>query len=168
MKRIFLLPLCVCLTLFLSFSSTKVNATYLSWYTLNTQHNVYDFARTFNQNDDYVRGFCFAWDALGGHTGNFSTLNIDIQVPDITNYWSDLSTAPPWITLYTVKIGSLVSITSTDAANYMYNTAYTIETLYLPTITDPSEYNFYLGYINLLYQVSYNFSVLYMSPGTYI
>ena len=40
----------------------------------------------------------------------------------------------------------------------MYEATYQLENEYLPTITSPSQYNFYLGYIKFLYEVS-------LSPG---
>ena len=135
------------------FFNSRSNAQYASWYTVDPTHNCYSTAYTFSSDPDFIRGFCFAYDALGGHPGTVTIRTIEIG-----------NTYP-----LTINIG--MGIDSYTLSNYIssgwfYTAAYLLRENYLPTLTaDPTEYAFYSGYIFLLEQAAYNPSILNLGPG---
>lgn len=138
------------LLLLVAFNS-KSHAGYLPWYALDNTHNAYSTATTFSSDVDFIRGFCFCYDALGGHSGGTPT----IREIDLGNGM-------------VIHIG--MGIDSYTLSNYIssgwfYLAATLLRDNYIPTITDPSEYSFYMGYAFFLEQVSYNPGILNLGPG---
>lgn len=128
----------------------------MSWYQVTSAHPCYDEALGWSNgytDVDFIRGFCFCWDALGGHTVKYSDKTINVG--------GDLNP------LY-MNIGSGVDAFLYQeylASSIIFNNAQQIESVYLPTITSPSQYRFYQGYIMCLYQVSYSPTILEISRG---
>ncbi len=139
--------------IFLSSVSVKSSAQYLSWYTVTYTHPVYLLAQSWGGADpDYTRGFCFAYDALGGHTVHYNDKTV-IVGGNMNPLKFDLGTGID-VFLYTQYLES----------DNLYNAASQLESDYLPTLTDPSQIKFFQGYINFLYQVSYSPGLIEAGP----
>jgi len=136
---------------FLFFVNTA-KAGYLPWYQVDMTHPAYWFAHSFNSNPDYVRGFCFAWEAIGGQSYQYGVRTIE------------LGGSRP----LTITIGETISPAAYAAllsSGWFYRAATLLRTEYIPTLTNQDEIDFYNGYANLLEQVSYNPMVINLSSG---
>jgi hypothetical protein len=138
------------LTLLMICSYNSSKAQYLSWYQVDMTHPAYALAYSWNSNSDYVRGFCYAWDALGGHSHSYGIART-IEVGGLTINIGE--------TLTPYALSNLLS------AGWFYEAAYQLRTNYIPTLTNQDEIDFYNGYANLLEQVSYNPLILEISSG---
>jgi len=147
MKKISL----ILFTAFFVFSQRSSATQLFSWFEVTPNHVAYSAGQGFNPNEEFIRGFCFAFEGVSPITNGYS-INV-YQASYVTG------------TINQVTFNYIIiSYPITVASSYLY-ACYLSIVGKLDNIPAGDERNFWLGYAELLLQASYNPTILYMNQG---
>lgn len=148
-------------------------------YTLNTSHPAYSTGATFNTDPEFLRGWCFAWDATSpvaqsGRAVSVFTRTINISAANYiiipVTIWSS---GDFYITVnVSVKITDAVALRLTQVftpdTSLFWQNAQGIKEYVETALTDPAEKSFWMGYASCLELASQNPAFLLISQGNTI